>query len=107
MRHRKSLRELVLTSSRIETSDWSDYESGKSYDGGQYGFGQHWRRIGVNAWHCQEWTTGDFCPHCRSFFCCGSCRAAEIDETAVYTDAEVLKEVRRARRSGDELEFFY
>lgn len=105
MRHRKSLRELVRTSSKIKVRDWSEYDPDHCRDGGQYGFGQNWVRHG-NNWQLKEWTTGDFCPYCHSFGCCGDCREAEQAEAAVYTNAEVLTAIRKARLNDEEIEFF-
>ena len=105
MRHRKSLRELVRTSSKIKVRDWSAYDPDRCHDGGQYGFGQNWVRHG-NNWQSKLWTTGDFCPYCHSFDCDGSCEGAEWAEEKVYTDSDVLKEIRRNRLAGNEIEFF-
>ena len=105
MRHRKSLRELVRTSSKIKVRDWSEYDPDRCRDGGQYGFGQNWVRHD-NIWQLNEWATGDFCPYCRSFDCGGSCDEAEWAEEKVYTDSDVLKEIRRNRLAGNEIEFF-
>ena len=105
MRHRKSLRELVRTSSRIEVRDWSGYDSEKCHDGGHYCTGVDFYRHG-DGWERQEYTSGDYCPYCGSFDCCGSCEGAEWAEEKVYTDSDVLKEIRRTRLAGNEIEFF-
>lgn len=52
---------------RVRLNDYSEYESGKSNNGGCYGFWTDYNRV-ENGWEVSYGTTADF-PYCP---CCGS-----------------------------------
>lgn len=53
---------------RVRLNDYSEYESGKSSNGGCYGFWTDYSRV-ENGWEVRYGTTADFsyCPCCGSF----------------------------------------
>lgn len=52
---------------RVRLNDYSEYESGKANNGGQYGFWTDYNRV-ESGWEVSHGTTADF-PYCA---CCGS-----------------------------------
>lgn len=54
---------------KIEVVDFSDYESGKSCNGGNYAFSTIFRRVNDNMFEITYSTSADFeyCPVCGAF----------------------------------------
>jgi len=76
----------------IVVADFSNYGD-KCNNGGEYGYWFEWHRVPDGTWQCLEGTTGEFCPYCNNFNCCGDCFLAESQENTRYSDGEVLKSV--------------
>ena len=81
----------ISAAARITVRDYSDYDSDLCHDGGHYAVGVTFIRH-ADGWERQEYTSGDYCPYCGSFDCCGSCEEAEAAEAERLTDAEVMDE---------------
>ena len=87
-------------STRITVRDYSDYDSNLCHDGGHYATGVTFIRH-ADGWERREYTSGDYCPYCGSFDCCGSCEEAETARAERLTDSEVMEEVDRCRGQAD------
>lgn len=62
--------DLLQNSQTFRIADYRSYVAGKSSDGGGYADGVIYKVFEKN-WGVRPWTTGDFCPDCRSFSCSG------------------------------------
>lgn len=85
---------------RITVRDYSDYDSNLCHDGGHYATGVTFIRH-ADGWERREYTSGDYCPYCGSFDCCGDCEEAEAAESERLTDAEVMDEVNHYKGQAD------
>ena len=85
----------LRTCSHVRVRDYSDYDSEKCHDGGHYCTGADFYRHG-DGWERREYTSGEYCPYCGSFDCCGNCEEAFTAESDRLTDAEVFDEVLRS-----------
>lgn len=90
----------IASAARITIRDYSDYDSNLCHDGGHYATGVTFIRH-PDGWERQEYTSGDYCPYCGSFDCCGSCEEAEAAAEERLTDAEVMDEVDHYRGQAD------
>lgn len=90
----------ISAAARITIRDYSDYNSSLCHDGGHYATGVTFIRR-PDGWERQEYTSGDYCPYCGSFDCCGSCEEAETAEAERLTDAEVMDEVDHYKGQAD------
>ena len=90
----------ISAAARITVRDYSDYDSDLCHDGGHYATGVTFIRH-ADGWERQEYTSGDYCPYCGSFDCCGSCEEAEAAAEERLTDAEVMDEVDHYRGQAD------
>jgi len=79
---------------------YSDYDSNLCHDGGHYATGVTFIRR-PDGWERQEYTSGDYCPYCGSFDCCGSCEEVLAAEAERLTDSEGMDEVNRYRGQAD------
>ena len=66
----------ISAAARITVRDYSDYDSDLCHDGGHYAVGVTFIRH-PDGWERREYTSGDYCPYCGSFDCCGDCEEAE------------------------------
>lgn len=85
----------LRTCSHVRVRDYSDYDSELCHDGGRYATGVDFYRH-EDGWERQEYTSGDYCPYCGSFDCCGSCEEAFAAEAERLTEGEVFEEVLKA-----------
>lgn len=90
----------IAAAARITIRDYSDYDSEKCHDGGHYVTGVTFIRH-PDGWERQEYTSGDYCPYCGSFDCCGNCEEAEAAQAERLTDSEVMDEVDHYRGQAD------
>ena len=90
----------IASAARITVRDYSDYDSDLCHDGGHYATGVTFIRH-ADGWERREYTSGDYCPYCGSFDCCGSCEEAETAEAERLTDAEVMDEVNHYKGQTD------
>ena len=90
----------IASAARITVRDYSDYDSDLCHDGGHYAVGVTFIRHS-DGWERQEYTSGDYCPYCGSFDCCGSCEEAEAAQAERLTDSEVMEEVDSYRGQAD------
>ena len=90
----------IAAAARITIRDYSDYDSEKCHDGGHYAVGVTFIRH-ADGWERREYTSGDYCPYCGSFDCCGNCEEAFTAESDRLTDAEVMDEVDHYRGQAD------
>ena len=90
----------VSAAARITVRDYSDYDSDLCHDGGHYAVGVTFIRR-PDGWERQEYTSGDYCPYCGSFDCCGDCEEAEAAAEERLTDAQVMEEVDSYRGQAD------
>jgi len=90
----------IESAARITVRDYSDYDSDLCHDGGHYAVGVTFIRH-ADGWERREYTSGDYCPYCGSFDCCGSCEEAEAAAEERLTDAEVMDEVNHYRGQAD------
>ena len=90
----------ISAAARITIRDYSDYDSEKCHDGGHYAVGVTFIRH-ADGWERQEYASGDYCPYCGSFDCCGDCEEAEAAEAERLTDSEVMDEVDHYRGQAD------
>lgn len=60
--------DVVQNSLYFKLIDYTDHEPGKESDGGGYATGYIYKKFEEN-WGVRPWTTGDYCPECRSFSC--------------------------------------
>ena len=90
----------ISAAARITVRDYSDYGSDLCHDGGHYATGVTFIRH-PDGWERQEFTSGDYCPYCGSFDCCGSCEEALAAEAERLTDSEVMEEVDSCRGQAD------
>lgn len=95
---------------RVRFNDDSEYESGKSNNGGCYGFWTDYNRLENGKWEVSYGTTADFdyCPVCGSFnnhyegdedcyesgYSCG--------EFKTVTETELLKLINDFEETDDE-----
>lgn len=95
---------------RVRFNDYSEYESGKSNNGGCYGFWTDYDRLENGKWEVSYGTTADFdyCPVCGSFNnhyegddcwynSCYSC-----GEFKTVTETELLKLINDFEETDDE-----
>lgn len=91
---------------KVRFNDFSEYESGKSNNGGCYGFWTDCSRLENGNWEVSYGTTADFnfCPVCGSFddhyvgeddieYSCG--------EFATVTESELLKLINDFEETDD------
>ena len=90
----------IASAARITVRDYSDYDSDLCHDGGHYAVGVTFIRH-PDGWERREYTSGDYCPYCGSFDCCGSCEEAEAAQAERLTDSEVMEEVDHYRGQAD------
>ena len=90
----------IASAARIKVRDYSDYDSDLCHDGGHYAVGVTFIRH-PDGWERREYTSGDYCPYCGSFDCCGSCEEAEAAQAERLTDSEVMDEVDHYRGQAD------
>ena len=90
----------IAAAARITVRDYSDYDSDLCHDGGHYATGVTFIRH-ADGWERREYTSGDYCPYCGSFDCCGSCEEALAAEAERLTDSEVMDEVDHYRGQAD------
>ena len=90
----------IASAARITVRDYSNYDPDKCHDGGSYKTGVTFIRH-PDGWERQEYTSGDYCPYCGSFDCCGNCEEAEAAAEERLTDAEVMDEVDHYRGQAD------
>ena len=89
-------------------SDYSEYEEGKSNNGGCYGYTTVFEKVpNKDIWYKKEYTTGEFCPYCRSFFCSGDCEQAEYEESQSYTNRDILHQLHGGIELDEEISFVY
>ena len=82
----------IESAARITIRDYSNYDPYKT--------GVTFIRR-PDGWERREYTSGDYCPYCGSFDCCGSCEEAEAAQAERLTDAEVMDEVNHYRGQAD------
>jgi len=82
--------------SAIELVDETDYNPDTCRNGGGYSFTTRYARVGENKWLVTEHTSGDFCPYCGSFDCCGDCHEDEF-----RTTEDVLSDIKSFEESED------
>ena len=90
----------IASAARITLRDYSNYDPDKCHDGGSYKTGVTFIRH-ADGWERREYTSGDYCPYCGSFDCCGSCEEAEAAQAERLTDAEGMEEGDRTRGQAD------
>ena len=90
----------IASAARITVRDYSNYDPDKCHDGGSYKTGVTFIRR-PDGWERREYTSGDYCPYCGSFDCCGSCEEAEAAQAERLTDSEVMDEVDSYRGQAD------
>lgn len=93
-------KDFTIAAARITIRDYSDYDSNLCHDGGHYATGVTFIRR-PDGWERREYTSGDYCPYCGSFDCCGSCEEAEAAEAERLTDSEVMDEVDHYKGQAD------
>lgn len=94
---------------RVRFCDYTEYESGKSNNGGCYGFWTDYDRLENGKWEVSYGTTADFdyCPVCGSFNnhyegddcwynSCYSC-----GEFKTVTETELLKQINKFEETDD------
>lgn len=92
----------------IIVSDYSEYKEGKSNNGGCYGFDTVYKKVpNKDIWHATEYTTGEFCPYCHSFDCCGNCEQAEYDQAVEYSVRDILHALHNAKNNGFEIDLVF
>ena len=91
---------IIASAARITVRDYSNYDPDKCHDGGSYKTGVTFIRR-PDGWERQEYTSGDYCPYCGSFDCCGSCEEAEAAQAERLTDSEVMDEVDNYKGQAD------
>ena len=96
----------IASAARITIRDYSNYDPDKCHDGGSYKTGVTFIRH-ADGWERQEYTSGDYCPYCGSFDCCGSCEEAEAAQAERLTDSEVMDEVNHYKgQAGTAIRIF-
>ena len=90
----------VSAAARITVRGSRDYASTLCHAGGHYAVGVTFIRH-PDGWERQEYTSGDYCPYCGSFDCCGSCEEAEAAAEERLTDAQVMEAVDSCRGRSD------
>ena len=90
----------IASAARITVRDYSNYDPDKCHDVGSYKTGVTFIRQ-PDGWERQEYTSGDYCPYCGSFDCCGDCEEAETAAEERLTDSEVMEEVDSYRGQAD------
>lgn len=77
----------------IVIRDYSNYDSGKCHNGGNYGFETVFNRIDSNTWEAEYYTTADFAFSCKHGFFTEDAYYIDADdtETEFYSTAEIYK----------------
>ena len=77
--------DVVQNSLYFKLIDYTDHEPGKESDGGGYATGYIYKKF-ESGWGYRPWTTGDYCPECRSFSCSGCWEWREIAAAAAVEE---------------------
>lgn len=94
---------------RVRFNDYSEYESGKSNNGGCYGFWTDYDLLENGNWEVSYGTSADFeyCPVCGSFNdhyegddCCYE-SGYSCGEYETITEAELLKRINEFEEADD------
>ena len=94
---------------RVRFCDYTEYESGKSNNGGCYGFWTDYDLIEDGSWEVSFGTTADFeyCPCCGSFNdhyegddCCYE-SGYSCGEYETITETELLKRINEFEETDD------
>ena len=86
---------------RVRFDDFSEYKSGKSNNGGCYGFWTDYNRLENGNWEVSYGTTADFdfCPVCGDFHSYNEESCGDCEQIA---EAELLKLINDFEETEDE-----
>lgn len=86
---------------KVIIRDYTEYESGKSCNGGCYAFYTYYNRVGEDTWQVSYDTSADFsyCPKCGEF-CNNDCDNCTAEFDTVSTE-KVLKMIKKFENEPD------